>query len=196
MSGHYVAYRRRYVLNLRSVYIFTYGMGVCKPSSLINLLGTQRRVDFTVINWSFMQRIVKSKYSATFADSGRLTKIIELARRIDFSRSKSSLRLFAVNIKCRHRYLLTSVHFTPSLGLFDADYGVRIDLGPTSLHTKRRIWQETITALFLTSPECGIPKSQPMDFAQARDSEYPPYLLNFAGSPGERHVENLKVSMP
>ena len=113
VSGHYVAYRRRYVLNLRSVYIFTYGMGVCKPSSLINLLGTQRRVDFTVINWSFMQRIVKSKYSATFADSGRLTKIIELARRIDFSRSKSSLRLFAVNIKCRHRYLLTSVHFTP-----------------------------------------------------------------------------------
>lgn len=47
--------------------------------------------------------------------------------------------------------------------------------------------------LFLTSPECGIPKTQPMEFAQARDMEYPPYLLNFAGSPGERHVENLKV---
>ena len=48
--------------------------------------------------------------------------------------------------------------------------------------------------LFLTSPECGIPKTQPMDFAQARDAEYPPYLLNFAGTPGERHVENLKVT--
>ena len=32
-----------------------------------------------------------------------------------------------------------------------------------------------------------------MDFVQARDSEYPPYLLGFSGTPGERHVENLKV---
>jgi hypothetical protein len=32
-----------------------------------------------------------------------------------------------------------------------------------------------------------------MIFAQAADAEYPPYLLDFAGSPGERHVENLKV---
>lgn len=32
-----------------------------------------------------------------------------------------------------------------------------------------------------------------MHYAQARDSEHPPYLLNFAGTPGERHVENLKV---
>jgi hypothetical protein len=32
-----------------------------------------------------------------------------------------------------------------------------------------------------------------MAFAQAPDAEYPPYLLDFAGSPGERHVENLKV---
>lgn len=32
-----------------------------------------------------------------------------------------------------------------------------------------------------------------MQFAQARDAEYPPYLLAFAGTPAERHVENLKV---
>ena len=32
-----------------------------------------------------------------------------------------------------------------------------------------------------------------MQFLQARDWEYPPYLQNFLGSPGERHVENLKV---
>ena len=32
-----------------------------------------------------------------------------------------------------------------------------------------------------------------MDYAEAYDSEYPPYLLDFKGSPGERHVENLKV---
>ena len=35
-----------------------------------------------------------------------------------------------------------------------------------------------------------------MLFAQARGGtvNYPPYLLNFEGSPAERHVENLKVS--
>ncbi|KAF5374814.1 hypothetical protein D9758_000330 [Tetrapyrgos nigripes] len=62
-----------------------------------------------------------------------------------------------------------------------------------SPHTKRRIWQESISTLFLTNKECKIPDNQPMVFAQARDSEFPPYLLNFAGTPGERHVENLKV---
>jgi hypothetical protein len=34
-----------------------------------------------------------------------------------------------------------------------------------------------------------------MAFAQAPEAEYPPYLLDFAGSPSERHVENLKVRM-
>lgn len=33
-----------------------------------------------------------------------------------------------------------------------------------------------------------------MMFAESRDSEYPPYLLDFLGTPGERYVENLKVS--
>lgn len=33
-----------------------------------------------------------------------------------------------------------------------------------------------------------------MVYADAGDSEYAPFLLNFKGSPGERHVENLKVS--
>jgi hypothetical protein len=32
-----------------------------------------------------------------------------------------------------------------------------------------------------------------MLYAEPRDNEYPPYLLNFQGTPGERHVENLKV---
>ena len=69
----------------------------------------------------------------------------------------------------------------------------RLDLSPSSPHTRRRIWQETITALFLTSPECKIPDKQPMHYIQAKCSEFPPYLLNFQGSPGERHVENIKV---
>jgi hypothetical protein len=32
-----------------------------------------------------------------------------------------------------------------------------------------------------------------MRFAHAPDSEYAPYLLDFRGTPAERHVENLKV---
>ena len=69
----------------------------------------------------------------------------------------------------------------------------RLDISSSSSHTKRRVWQEAISALLLIDPDCAIPKKQVMAFAQARDSEYPPYLLNFMGSPGERHVENLKV---
>ncbi|KAG7450562.1 uncharacterized protein BT62DRAFT_884109 [Guyanagaster necrorhizus] len=72
-------------------------------------------------------------------------------------------------------------------------FSPRLDLSPLSLHTKRRIWQESITALLLTSPECRIPAKQRMVFAQARDSEFPPYLLNFSGTPAERHAENLKI---
>lgn len=69
-----------------------------------------------------------------------------------------------------------------------------INLSPSSPHTKRRIWQEAISTLFLTDPDCDIPQTQPMQFAQARDANYPPYLLGFEGHPAERHVENLKAS--
>ena len=72
-------------------------------------------------------------------------------------------------------------------------FGHRVDLSPNSPHTKRRIWQEAISTLLLTDEQCHIPKNQKMEYKQAPDSEYPPYLLNFEGSPGERHVENLKV---
>jgi hypothetical protein len=68
-----------------------------------------------------------------------------------------------------------------------------LDITTSSPHTRRRIWQEAISALILTSQECKIPKKQDMSFAQAPDAEYPPYLLNFMNSAGERHVENLKV---
>ncbi|KAJ6604613.1 hypothetical protein DFH09DRAFT_1123281 [Mycena vulgaris] len=69
----------------------------------------------------------------------------------------------------------------------------RLDTSANSLHTRRRIWQESITTLFLTNTDCRIPDDQPMEFAQARDSEYPPYLLRFSGRPAERHIENIKI---
>ncbi|KAF8961003.1 hypothetical protein BDZ97DRAFT_1830853 [Flammula alnicola] len=72
-------------------------------------------------------------------------------------------------------------------------FSPRLDTSSSSIHTKRRIWQESITALLLTDADCAIPKEQAMAFAQARDSEFPPYLLDFMGTPGERHVENLKI---
>jgi hypothetical protein len=34
-----------------------------------------------------------------------------------------------------------------------------------------------------------------MLFAHAPDSEYPPYLLDFRGTPAERHIENIKVHL-
>ncbi|KAF8168145.1 hypothetical protein B0H34DRAFT_48390 [Crassisporium funariophilum] len=72
-------------------------------------------------------------------------------------------------------------------------FSPRLDISPSSIHTKRRIWQESVSALLLTDSECHIPALQTMTFAQARDSEFPPYLLDFAGTPGERHAENLKI---
>ncbi|KAF5312519.1 hypothetical protein D9619_003561 [Psilocybe cf. subviscida] len=72
-------------------------------------------------------------------------------------------------------------------------FSPRLDTSSTSIHTKRRIWQESITALMLTDLDCAIPPKQPMAFAQSRDSRFPPYLLDFMGTPGERHVENLKI---
>ncbi|KAI0669823.1 hypothetical protein C8Q78DRAFT_147795 [Trametes maxima] len=72
-------------------------------------------------------------------------------------------------------------------------FSPRLDLSPTSPHTKRRIWQEALSTLLLTDEDCRIPKTQRMEYKQSRDGEYPPYLLHFAGSPGERHVENLKI---
>ncbi|KDQ13737.1 hypothetical protein BOTBODRAFT_111078 [Botryobasidium botryosum FD-172 SS1] len=98
---------------------------------------------FTVIDWSWMRRLVK-----------------RMARRVDFS----------IDI------------FSPHL-----------DISPNSPHTKRRIWQESLTTLFLTSPECRIPPSKRMVFAEASDLTWPPYLLDFGSSPSERHVENLKI---
>ncbi|KAF9040576.1 hypothetical protein BJ165DRAFT_1549063 [Panaeolus papilionaceus] len=72
-------------------------------------------------------------------------------------------------------------------------FSPRLDISNTSIHTKRRIWQETISAMLLTDENCKIPSGQHIAFAQARDSIFPPYLLDFQGTPGERHVENLKV---
>ncbi|KAJ7125620.1 hypothetical protein C8R43DRAFT_1029603 [Mycena crocata] len=72
-------------------------------------------------------------------------------------------------------------------------FSPRLDISANSMHSRRRIWQESITTLFLTSPECRIPENQAMQFAQARDSEHPPYLLGFTGSPAERHIENIKI---
>ncbi|KAK7064260.1 hypothetical protein R3P38DRAFT_3301834 [Favolaschia claudopus] len=72
-------------------------------------------------------------------------------------------------------------------------FSPRLDTSATSAHTKRRIWQESVTTLLLISPDCRIPAKQPIEFSDARDAEFPPYLLNFSGTPGERHVENVKI---
>ncbi|PFH54435.1 hypothetical protein AMATHDRAFT_19 [Amanita thiersii Skay4041] len=72
-------------------------------------------------------------------------------------------------------------------------FSPRLDISKSSIHAKRRIWQESITTLILTNSACKIPKEQRMMFSEPRDSEFPPYLLDFMGTPGERHIENLKI---
>lgn len=69
----------------------------------------------------------------------------------------------------------------------------RVDLSQSSPHTRRRIWQEALITLFLINRDTEIPKGQEMDFKEARNGEFPPYLTNFKGTSGERMVENLKV---
>ncbi|KAF9453858.1 hypothetical protein P691DRAFT_771149 [Macrolepiota fuliginosa MF-IS2] len=72
-------------------------------------------------------------------------------------------------------------------------FSPQLDISSSSIHLKRRIWQEALSTLLFTDPETGIPQKQRMIYAQARNSEYPPYLLEFAGSLGERHAENIKI---
>ncbi|KAI0032741.1 hypothetical protein K488DRAFT_78307 [Vararia minispora EC-137] len=72
-------------------------------------------------------------------------------------------------------------------------FSPRIDLTPSSPHLRRRIWQESVSTLILTDTDCRIPREQAMRFIKGSDLEYPPYLLEFLGSPGERHVENLEI---
>ncbi|KAG8849341.1 hypothetical protein FRB96_000877 [Tulasnella sp. 330] len=68
-----------------------------------------------------------------------------------------------------------------------------LDISPTSIHTLRRIHQESISAILLADPTCRMPTSERMVYTEAPKSEWPPYLMEFTGSPAERHSENLKI---
>lgn len=47
--------------------------------------------------------------------------------------------------------------------------------------------------MILTDSSTKIPLVHAMQYAESRELIYPPYLLNFEKTPGERHVENLKI---
>ena len=49
--------------------------------------------------------------------------------------------------------------------------------------------------MILTDEMCPIPPGQKMRYSEPINFEWPPYLLDFHGTPGERHVENLKVRL-
>lgn len=77
----------------------------------------------------------------------------------------------------------------------------------TAKHIIRRIQQEMLTTLLLADPEFKIRRKpdEPLVFCNLSEAArlpengvggLPPYLLGFAGSQGERHLENLKVSGP
>ncbi|GAA5904568.1 hypothetical protein JCM6882_004910 [Rhodosporidiobolus microsporus] len=67
-------------------------------------------------------------------------------------------------------------------------FSPRIDL---SKHLSRRVWQESIAALFLCSPDFAMPEKQKLTFT--KDDALPPYLLGFQGTVAERFVENIKI---
>ncbi|MBW0486139.1 hypothetical protein O181_025854 [Austropuccinia psidii MF-1] len=55
----------------------------------------------------------------------------------------------------------------------------------------RRVWHEGLCTLLLALPEFGIPPGKKLSWVE--EPNMPPYLLNFAGSLGERIVENFRV---
>ena len=61
-----------------------------------------------------------------------------------------------------------------------------------SKHVARRVWQESISTMILAEPELRIPKAHRIVFGHCTPAA--PYLLGFQGTPGERLVENIKVS--
>ncbi|GAA5984952.1 hypothetical protein JCM11641_005596 [Rhodosporidiobolus odoratus] len=67
-------------------------------------------------------------------------------------------------------------------------FSPRIDLAK---HLSRRVWQESIAALFLCSAEFAMSPKRKLAFT--KDEELPPYLLGFEGTVAERFVENLKI---
>ncbi|CAE6405463.1 unnamed protein product [Rhizoctonia solani] len=76
-------------------------------------------------------------------------------------------------------------------------FSPRLNISPDSSHLKQRIWQESWTTLLLATPQCRMPTSQKLRFAEGTeadaDTPVPPYLLDFVNSPAERHIENLKI---
>ncbi|KAF8704628.1 hypothetical protein RHS03_05839, partial [Rhizoctonia solani] len=72
-----------------------------------------------------------------------------------------------------------------------------LDISPESQHLQHRIWKESLSTLLLASPQCQMPTSQRLVFAEgievASQNPVPPYLLDFSLSPAERHIENLKI---
>ncbi|TFK30404.1 hypothetical protein FA15DRAFT_579807 [Coprinopsis marcescibilis] len=144
----------------------------------------------------------------------------EWTSRLNYVTTSTTALLISLNVPNKHiidTYVLYSIYIlTYGLGFYFSainlgimqravkrltrriDFSVdifspRLDVSPSSVHIKRRIWQESVTTLLLTDADCQIPSDQPMSFAQAQDNEYPPYLLDFRGTPGERHAENMKI---
>ena len=119
-----------------------------------------------------------------------------LTGRVDFSKL-----IVPIGRVCTNPALHTGIDiFSPRLAWSTRGKSVilineifRLDISHSSVHAKRRIWQEAIATIFLTAPSCKIPKEQRMSYAESPRDEYAPYLLNFLGSPGERHAENVKV---
>ncbi|GJJ08808.1 hypothetical protein Clacol_003027 [Clathrus columnatus] len=72
-------------------------------------------------------------------------------------------------------------------------FSPKLDISPTSKHTRRRIWQESISVLLYLTPECMMPNDERPLYTDLKALPVPPYLVHFRGTVGERHAENLKI---
>jgi hypothetical protein len=148
--------------------------------------------DFVFINTGWMQRFIKSESLLLLSPLNTENPSV-ISRRIDFSElCMLSHCIIFITVLGVDIFSPRCV-FLGNLPILHSDL-IRLDISPNSIHTKRRIWQESVSALLLTDKGCRIPIKQEMVFTESRDSEYPPYLIDFIGTPGERYAENLKVS--
>lgn len=73
-------------------------------------------------------------------------------------------------------------------------FSPHIDIEPwTSVHVKRRVWEETLSAVIMTSETMGMPPGKEVLYSESREGRWPPFLVNFgmtgASSPHQSGCE-------
>lgn len=119
--------------------------------------------------------------------------------------SVSAIHLFVCLVSYRY-FILTRLLFSShtfglvlSVGVqkrleFSIDiFSPHLDVSPASPHLARRIHQETLSTLLVTTPDLRMAEDQIVTYSESHEGEWAPWLVEFGGRVAERHAENLKV---